>query len=309
MSEEPQGLNMASRLPRRRVVFAWDMHYACNYRCPYCFYTVAGWEELAKKCVYKTAAEWGEVWGRVAARYGRCQLRITAGEPFTYPDFAGVVAAVTAHHDVQITTNGSLSGPIADFAARIPPDRAELDCTFHPLVADFRVFTDNIRLLRSRGFVANVCYLAYPGQTADMMDFKRRFAEAGIHMNLAVYWGQYQGKQYPHAYTDEEKAWIKSVIGQEVGPETVGLEPLAVKGKLCGAGHRYGVVQADGRVFRCGQLGYDGQSIGSILDPDFVLQPAPQPCTTDYCRCKEYQSAWDAEDAAALDQRGEVRGR
>ncbi|MCX5796139.1 MAG: hypothetical protein NTY77_11640 [Elusimicrobia bacterium] len=307
MNAESQGLNMNSRLPRRRVVFAWDMHYACNYRCPYCFYTVAGWEELSKKCVYKTAAEWGEVWGRIAARYGRCQLRITAGEPFAYPDFVNVVAAVTEHHDAQITTNGSLPKPIADFASRIDPARAELDCTFHPLVSDYRLFADNILLLRAKGFVANVCYLAWPGQTAQMLELKRRFAADDIHMNLAIFWGQYQGKQYPHAYTAEEKAWIKSVIGHDTGPETVGLEPIAVNGKLCRAGHTYADIQADGRVYRCGQLGREGQSIGSILDPAFELQAAAQPCTTDYCRCKEYQSAWDPEEASALDHKGVVR--
>jgi MoaA/NifB/PqqE/SkfB family radical SAM enzyme len=307
MSAEPDGLNMISRLPRRRVVFAWDMHYACNYRCPYCFYTVAGWEELAKRCVYKTAAEWSEVWGRIAARYGRCQLRITAGEPFAYPDFVEVVTAVTKLHDVQITTNGSLPKAVADFASRIDPARAELDCTIHPLVGDFRVFTDNVNLLRAKGFVANVCYLAYPGQTAQMLDFKRRFAENNIRMNLAVFWGQYQGREYPHAYTDEEKSWIRSVSGRDIGPETVGLDPIPVNGKLCGAGQCYAVVQADGRVYRCGQLCREGQSLGSIFDPAFELHQAPAPCSADYCRCKEYQSAWEQADAQALDCNGVVQ--
>jgi MoaA/NifB/PqqE/SkfB family radical SAM enzyme len=283
------------------------MHYACNYRCPYCFYTVTGWEELAKRCVYKTADEWAEIWGRLAAKYGRSQLRITAGEPFTYPDFINVVAAVTKEHDVQITTNGSLPKPIADFASRIDPSQAELDCTFHPLVGDFSIFSDNVLLLRNKGFVANVCYLAYPGQTKQMLEVKRRFAENTIHMNLAIFWGQYQGKQYPHAYTDEEKSWIKSVIGHDTGPETVGLDPLPINGKICGSGHSYAVVHADGRVFRCGQLGHEHQSIGSLFDPSFELQPKAQPCSADYCRCKEYQSAWDPEEARALDQKGEIR--
>ena len=301
-----EAVNLSSRLPRRRAVFAWDMHYACNYRCPYCFYTVAGWEELAKKCRYHSPEARTAGWGRVHARYGRCQLRITAGEPFTYPRFVDVVAAVTRDHDVQITSNCSLPEAAAAFAERIDPARAELDCTFHPLAADFEAFAGVVRLLRERGFVANVCYLAYPEQLSGMREFKRRFADHGIHMNLAIFWGRCRGRDYPHAYTEEEKALIRGVIGHDTGPETVGLEPMAINGKVCGAGQCYAVVQADGRVYRCGQRCHEAESLGSVFDPDFGLHPEALPCRADYCRCKEYQSAWRPEEARALDQQGVI---
>lgn len=299
-------LNMASRLPRRRVVFAWDMHYSCNYRCPYCFYTTAGWTELAKKSTYKTSLEWAEVWKRMHEKYGRCQLRITAGEPFTYPRFTDVIQGVSLHHDIQITSNCSQTETMADFVKRVGPESVELDCTFHPLQGDFQTFLNNVRVLRHHGFVANVCYLAYPPQMARMGEFKRRFMENGVYMNMAIFWGSHRGKNYPHDYTDQEKAWIKTVIGSETSPETVGLDPIPINGKICGSGQRYAVVHADGRVYRCGQLSHEGQSIGSLFDPDFELFKSGQPCTVDYCRCKEYQSAWEDEDIQALNQKGEV---
>jgi MoaA/NifB/PqqE/SkfB family radical SAM enzyme len=300
-------LNLESRLRRRRVTFAWDMHYSCNYRCPYCFYTTAGWTELARRSQYKTAAEWAESWKRVAEKHGRCQLRITAGEPFTYPYFVDVIAAVVEHHDVQITSNCSQTATIAEFARRVSPDAAEIDCTFHPLQGEFEEFAGNVLELRRAGFVANVCYLAYPPQMREMGAFKERFKERGLYMNMAIFWGKHDGKQYPHAYTPEERAWIKSVIGSETSAETVGLEPIAINGKVCGAGQRYAVVQADGKVFRCGQLAAEGQEIGDIFDPNFKLFEKGRPCVVDYCRCKEYQSAWEEEDARALNQQGELR--
>ena len=113
--------NMDSRLPKRRVVFAWDMHYSCNYRCPYCFYNVSGWAELAKKNVYKTPAEWAALWSRVYERHGRAQLRITAGEPFTYPRFVDVVEAVSRLHDIQVTSNCSQTETMDEFARRVIP--------------------------------------------------------------------------------------------------------------------------------------------------------------------------------------------
>lgn len=302
-----QAVNMDSRLSRREVVFAWDMHYSCNYRCSYCFYTEAGWTELAKKSLYKTPEEWRAIWRRIHAKYGRCQLRITAGEPFTYPRFPEIVEGVCEYHDVQVTSNCSTSEAMERFARLADPSRVELDCTFHPLQGEFDSFVRNVCMLRGAGFTANVCYLAHPSQIAGMSEFKRRFAENGIYMNLAIYWGRFKGKQYPFAYTETERGRIKDVIGKDVGPETVNLDPIPINGKLCGAGRRYGVVQADGRVFRCGQLAREHQSIGSIFHEDFELFPKARPCPVDYCRCKEYQSAWEEDAAERLDKGGVLR--
>lgn len=306
-TEQRQGLNMTSKLAKRRVVFAWDMHYSCNFRCPYCFYTSAGWTELAQKNLYKPPEEWEAVWERVYQRYGRCQLRVTAGEPFTYPRFVATVARVTKWHDVQITSNCSYTQAMKEFVVAVDPSQSEVDCTFHPLQADLDIFLKNVLLLRRYKFTANVCYLAYPPQMPKMLEYKRRFAENNIYMNMAIFWGKYKDKDYPFAYTDEEKRWIKEVIGYEVGPETVNLDPIPINGKVCGAGQRYAVIHADGKVYRCGQLAHEHQSIGNFFEPDFKLFEKGQVCTVDYCRCKEYQSAWEDEERDALNLKGEIK--
>jgi len=307
VSQPEPRMNMDSKLPKRRLVLAWDMHYNCNYRCPYCFYTSAGWTELAKKNTYKSPEEWGRVWERMHARYGNCQLRITAGEPFTYPRFVEVIATITQWHDVQVTTNGSRTDELHEFVAVVDPAHAELDCTFHPLNTDFDLFLNNVLLLRKHGFTANVCYLAYPAQLAGMPDFKRRFAQNGVHMNLAMYWGTYQAKDYPFAYSPAERQLIKEVIGQEVGPETVNLDPIPVLGKICGAGQRYAVVQADGKIYRCGQLCHEDQSIASIFAPEVNLLETGRPCPVDYCRCKEFQSAWGDDEKELMLQENRLQ--
>jgi len=302
---EIKELNMTSQLPKRKVIIAWDMHYSCNFRCPYCWYTSAGWTELAWKNNYKTPQEWAVVWRRMHDLYGRCQLRITAGEPFTYPRFSEIVTELTRWHDVQITSNCSMTAAMAEFAAQVDPKNAEIDCTFHPLQGDFDSFTENVLLMRKHGFTANVCYLAYPPQMPQMAEFKRKFTEKGLHMNMAIFWGNHKGQDYPFAYTPEEKRLIKDVIGSETGPESVNLEPLPINGKVCGAGQRYAVVQANGKVFRCGQLGHEEMSIGDIFDPEFKLMEKAQPCTVDYCKSKEFQAAWEDEEKDALLHRNE----
>lgn len=305
MAEE-QVWSMDSRLPRRRAVFAWDMHYRCNFHCGYCFYTTAGWDELAKKNRYETPEKWEEVWSRIAKKYGRCQLRVTAGEPFTYPRFAEVVARVSKLHDLQITSNLSVTEEIRSFARAADPKAVELDCTFHPTGMAWEPFLANVLLLRAAGFVANVCYLAYPAQLDGMAEFKRRFAAQGVRMNLAVYWGMYEGRQYPFAYTPEQRRLLAEVVGSAESPELVNLEPIPINGKVCGSGQRYAVVQADGKVYRCGQLCEAPHCLGSIFDPDFSLHAEARPCVVDYCRCKEYQSAWAETDSELMDRKGKV---
>lgn len=301
-----KAVNLESRLPRRAVVFAWDMHYSCNYRCPYCFYTHAGWTELAKKNLYQTPDKWEEVWSRVAKLYGRCQLRITAGEPFTYPHFDEVVARLSKIHDLQITTNASQTDAIRRLADSADPKAVELDCTFHPIWGELVPFAENVSYLRSKNFVANVCFLAYPPQMPKMVQHKNDFAQRGLYMNMAIFWGQHDGKQYPFAYTPEERRQIKDTVGVEIGPELVNLDPLEIRGKVCGAGQRYAVVQADGKVYRCGQLAREELSIGSLFDPEFRLWPEAKACTVDYCRSKEYQSAWTPEEKTMLDRQNKV---
>ena len=110
MSEQPQ-LNMTSRLPKRRVVIAWDMHYSCNFRCPYCWYTTSGWTELAWKNNYKTPQEWAAVWERMHSLYGRCQLRITAGaRPATFIVHMSLVRSGRADSAASGTVHLSLAG-------------------------------------------------------------------------------------------------------------------------------------------------------------------------------------------------------
>ena len=289
-------LNMESRLPRRDKVFAWDMHYSCNFRCPYCFCLESGWTEMAKKSRYKSAKVLESVWKRIHGLYGRCQLRVTAGEPFTYPGFVDVVLAVSRWHDMQITSNCSQAEALRSLAREADPSRVELDCTFHPLHMDLEVFVENVLLLRRAGFTANVCCLAYPPLLDRLSGIKERFAGAGVYMNLAVYWGAWEGRRYPFDYTPRERDALRAIVGSDKGLELVNLDPIPIRGKVCGAGQRYAVIHADGRVYRCGQLCGEGQSIGDIFDEGFRLSSAALPCETEYCRCKELQSAWEEGD-------------
>lgn len=279
VASEPEQSHCASN---KGIYFTWDIHYKCNFRCPYCwFYTV--WAEASRRNIYLSPEEWMKHWGRVYDKYGQVRIEITGGEPFIYPGFIKIVKLLSSIHAIKITNN--LSGDIETFVKEIDPERVTLDLNFHPLFTDIDSFIKKALLLKNAGFKASVCYLAYPPQMGRIDMFKRRFEEIGINFALAAFWGEYDGRKYPESYTQEEIEFIRPFLG-DIERIVYHLKGESPKGKLCNAGYKYAVIQADGKVIRCGQLA--DRIISNILDKDFHLLDKPEPCEADSCPCNEY---------------------
>jgi aryl-alcohol dehydrogenase-like predicted oxidoreductase/MoaA/NifB/PqqE/SkfB family radical SAM enzyme len=267
---------------KRDLYFTWDIHYECNFRCPYCWF-YEGWPQAGRRNIYLAPDEWMVHWNDIYNKYGSIRIEITGGEPFLYPNFIQIVKKLSSIHTVKVTTN--MSGDIEAFVREISPEIVNLDLNFHPLFADIETFLRKTLLLKSAGFKIGVCYLAYPPQMKQMNRFRRRFEEAGINFALAAFWGEYQGKRYPDSYTEEEREVIRPFLG-DIDRIIYHLKGKSPKGKLCNAGHTYAVVQADGNVVRCGQIA--DKFIGNIMNKDFHLFEKPVPCEAETCPCNEY---------------------
>jgi len=265
-----------------RLYFTWDIHYKCNFRCPYCWF-YKGWAKAAKRNIYLSPEEWMAHWLRIYDKYGSVRIEITGGEPFIYPNFIPLVKKLSNIHTVKITTN--MSGDIETFVREISPERVNLDLNFHPLFADLETFINKTLLLKKSGFKAGVCYLAYPPQMKRINDFRERFQQIGVNFALAAFWGEYQDRRYPDSYTEQEIEIIRPSLG-DIDRIIYHLRGESPKGKLCNAGYKYAVVQADGYVVRCGQIA--DKFIGNIMDKDFHLFNRPLPCESEACPCNEY---------------------
>lgn len=266
------------------ISFTWDIHYKCNFRCPYCwFYEL--WVQEGKRNVYLPVEEWMRHWKRIYSRYGKCQIAITGGEPFLYPNFIPLVKQLSQIHSVKVTTN--MSGDIETFVKEIDPEKVILDLNFHPLFSDLEVFIKKALLLKAANFKSGVCYLAYPPQMKQFDAVRSRFQSEGINFALAAFWGEYLGRNYPESYSQEDRDTMRSFLG-DIDRITYHLKGTSPKEKLCNAGHKYAVIQADGKVIRCGQLA--DKVIGNFFDEEFCLLDMPQPCAADTCPCNEYSN-------------------
>ncbi|MBU1125375.1 MAG: radical SAM protein, partial [Candidatus Omnitrophica bacterium] len=279
----------------KKIYFSWDIHYSCNFRCPYCWF-YKDWASLAKRNLYLKPDEWVRHWRRVYDKYGEVRIEIVGGEPFIYPNFIELVKKISAFHRVKVTTN--LSGDIERFVKEIDPARVTLDLNFHVLFIDLETVLKKAHILNDAGFNAGVCYLAYPPQMHKIKSLSERFARENIGFALAAFWGEYNGKKYPQSYTQQERDMMRPFLG-DVDRIDFHLDGHSPKGKLCRAGQRYASIQADGKVVRCGPLGE--RAIGNITDDNFALLDRPMPCESDFCPCNEYGNIVEDESENKMD--------
>lgn len=279
------------------TVFSWDITSFCNFSCPYCCYPVIRQGSSA----VMPAARINDAWEWVHAIYGHSLIYVTGGEPFAYPGFTALAVNISRFHRLHITTN--LSFPLDQFVAQADPSKVALNATFHPLYAELEVFKDHVTRLKQAGFSCDVCYLAHPSQLREMIRYKRHFFAHGIEMAITTFWGEWNGRTYPHEYTAQEREFIdyatrydddcaKALAVRQQPPaynstdtSVLKIVPEPAAGILCRAGSSYAAIGQDGSVRRCGQSGTAG--LGNLYDKTMRLSDDPSPCAAVFCKNRE----------------------
>lgn len=275
---------------KKKITFTWDLHWKCNYRCPYCWWD-GKWDEFEKRNIYPGVKQLISVWKRIYDLYGCCHLDIVGGEPSIYPEFEEFVLKILKYHTVSIMTN--LSGnfdKLINSKSKDIKTKFKMVATFHPIFSDFSEFLAKAKKIKKSGININIAYLAYPSQIKDIPEYRKIFFnENKFYFSVLTFWGKYNGKQYPDSYTDEENKIIEISIGKRKG-EKYQTVPLVTKDKMCNAGHTYVLVHPDGEVLPCGGAGWEGKQtiLGNIFDPNFKLLDGPAKCPSQHCPCNEW---------------------
>lgn len=273
----------------KRVSFSWDLHWSCNYRCPYCWWH-GRWENLAERNTYPGTERIISIWSRLFDKYGQVHISMAGGEPMTYPDFPRILGRMLDFHTVDVATN--MSGDAAAVAAEIRPEhvsRLRMHATYHPLFAELEPVMEKVRIFKDKGIFAAISVLAYPEYIERIPEISARVQEEDIAFSVLTFWGEYEGREYPSAYSERELKIINPELGDRNG-EQFQTEPLLTRGRLCNAGHLYGVIHPDGMVLPCGGGAWKGKNrfIGNIFDKDFDLWKGPERCPSEHCPCNEW---------------------
>ncbi|MBN1824235.1 MAG: radical SAM protein [Endomicrobiales bacterium] len=278
--------------------FSWDISCYCDYKCEYCFFTEAGWDNMEKlHGKVKTPDAIDSAWRDVHGKYGPSRIKMTGGEPFSYPEFNEIVRRISRHHYVQITTN--LSRVDGGAVKGMDPRKVTFNATYHPSKERIEDFKDKVMMLKKAGFICDVCYLAHPKQLREMVNYKRYLAQYGIIMSIVLYRGIFNGIRYPESYTIQEKINIEYAkmytckmesvtrsfkeleclvdvyrFADNEGPGTAGI-------KACSAGSSYASIALDGTVRRCGQT--PDTLLGNLYEKNIVMREAPVACGRGTC--------------------------
>ena len=276
----------------RKISFSWNLHYRCNYRCPYCFF-YERWEDLYKVNVYYSFKQWIDFWDRIYENYGEIIIEISGagGEPFIYPSFIKIIRHLSNKFSIDIVTNLSPNIEcLTEFVKEVNYKNIRMSLSFHPSFTNLESFFSKTMFLKEKGFDIRVLYVAYPPQLKQLLYFKNRFEDSGICFIGIPFRGIYQELDYPKSYTKEEVSILNCAShnlssGDKEWVDNQ-LDIQEIKGRLCYAGQFHAHVEMDGKVYRCINYRDSKKEIGNIFDKNFKLSNEPKPCECDICPCE-----------------------
>ncbi|MBX9990838.1 radical SAM protein [Phreatobacter oligotrophus] len=281
----------------------WQLLDTCNYRCGYCFFDA---ERLGRKL--RPAAD-AATWEAAFALTGRrWLLHITGGEPSLYPELADLVLRLSQRHHLSFNTN--LTGPaIGAMAQVVDPARVSfINAGLHPFEqarhAGRDRFLKNLDLLQERGFRVFVSVVATPAVLADFDAVQSLVAPSGLVVVPKALRAVVDGRRYPDAYTEAERATFRArsaearraysaMLGEGEQPSIDVFADEAIlhgepefRGWSCAAGSRFVRIETDGTVYRCGET----TRLGNLLDGSLRLLGGPRTCDTSFCFyfCQKY---------------------
>lgn len=279
------------------IIFNWNLHYKCNFRCPYCWLYEDS-VRLHKRDISLDQEYLLDCWKKVYDKYGRIPIEITGGEPFLYPGLAELSEKLSGFHDLTISTN--LSADIEDFVRRIDPSRVKISPTFHPLFAEFEPFVKKSLRLKEHHFTECINYLAYPSQMELINYYKERFGKAGLLLSVKAFQGEYRGILYPDGYTEEEKKLIDK--GPALAPDGAYIKDIPETGRI------RSVVRGNRNIINCDSPGLS-EMVERLLDKDLWL-PIKEESGRDnrplYLKNKELNRSEVRERKAILESKPQI---
>ncbi|MET7804331.1 radical SAM protein [Micromonospora chersina] len=258
--------------------FDWHLTNRCNFFCEYCHPQIR--YVLNKKHLNEPDAD------LVVQRFedlGRTSLvHMSGGEPFLFPGFVELCAGLTRSNWISINTNLASPELVTRFANEVDPTRvAKIVAALHVPERDrlglpVTAYAESFRILRGAGFDVVALYVLFPPLLPRLRDDLTSLAALGVNpLRAKVFKGVYEGRRYPEAYTDAERALILENSGEYTfnRPYLDGM--LAFRGQPCTAGMTSFKVTVTGEVRRCASV---PASYGNLYDGTFRPASVPEPC-------------------------------
>lgn len=196
-------------VPQSHTVILWQYNgreCKCNYRCPYCYYARL---PKAENFFFGTIEQWHDVFKKSFGNQ-RLFFYLAFGEPTLGEAFYDVVKMIESEPKWKLRITTNLSQPLERLMKTklVKEGRLFINASFHPTQTNVADFLKQLFYLRKHGIEAPVIYVMWPPQMKRFESDFKVFNEHNFLVHVRRFEGTYKGKQYPRAYTEEERQFI-----------------------------------------------------------------------------------------------------
>jgi len=265
----------------------WNINTLCNFDCKYCF-PGAHTNDMNENLRLLDPEQISECFNEIGKSWS---INITGGEPFLYPKFINLCTYLTQDNIISINTNLSKKKLISKFVDQIDPNNVSLiRGSVHIEEREKRTegmddFIRNIRKLKHNNFPVSVNYVLHPTLFDRFEEDYEYFQEKGIDIKAKVFRGNFEGEEYPGAYTDEQVNILENYVFDALDKEFLN-KKLSFKGEKCEAGVCFFSMGVDGSIYRCSTAKLENRSyLGNLFDKNFTPFSKPKKCPFNECKC------------------------
>ena len=247
-----------------------NLSNTCNLRCEYCWGILVGGQSTTPPInIQKFVRTLNETKRIVNVLFSG------AGEPFLIPNIVEASREIAKRHYLSFNTN-FVHNRLKELLEVIDPERiASITASLHLKELENRGLLDtyihHYCLCMDRHIALFSSAVGYPPLLSKVAYYRQYFADRGISFSFNPFFGTFNGKQYPDAYTEEEMRVF----------ELTPLTQYNMKGELCNAGYNHGFVNNAGIVRYCDQLDV---TLGTI-ESGFQYRKKLIKCPFERCYC------------------------
>ena len=180
-----------------------EVRNPCNYLCHYCVATGHN-NELVKRfdlaAIEKTL-------GTIQADLKVIQFDCGGGEPAVHPQFPDLLRICAKAGVVSFPTNNSQDPK--RWLPRDVADRLHVRAAIHPEAEEnIQKYARHAQIILEAGANFRSLFIAHPDRLHKIQEYRKFFQDAGVPFVPITFIGMHEEKQYPYAYTKEEKELI-----------------------------------------------------------------------------------------------------
>lgn len=249
----------------------------CNFSCSYCFTRSMKKHAFSEEHFLQAKS----VFDKLSRIEDSLLVRINFDGETLVDDWAMKIAVhingITNVKSCEFLTNNSIDP--REYLHRLDPQKTYFNCSFHPENISLEKFFEHIDILRQEGIGVIANMVITPQLIRDVPDLCEAFEKKAIRFRPCLLIGYYQGKVYPHDYSEDDLEILKEHYYSPIEFEY--MKGKSPKGKECFAGVDMLNIFLDGSVRRCSisQIGH----VSDLVSGKKKLKQKPYPCPHDDC--------------------------